>query len=141
MLQIIPIGRISAVVLLTLVLGACTSLQGPACKTGEQFAIHDTLYFGTGIPAGGMVTADDWSMFLATEVTPRFPQGLTVSEAEGQWLGENGSIVQEASYVLQLIHSDDVPSEQSVLEIVSAYKTGFSQEAVLRVRARTCTSF
>jgi hypothetical protein len=39
------------------------------------------------------------------------------------------------------VHSDDGTSEQAVVEIVSAYKTEFRQEAVLRVKGRACTSF
>jgi hypothetical protein len=141
MAQIVSGLRIAAVALLTLALNACASLQGTACNAGEQLAIHDTLYFGTGIPEGGVVSADAWSMFLATAVTPKFPQGFTVSEASGQWRGNDGSIVKETSYVLQLVHSDDGTSEQAVVQIVSAYKTEFRQEAVLRVKARACTSF
>ena len=132
---------ITEIVVLILMLEGCASLPGIACSPGEEFAIQDTLYFGTGIPGGGVVTPEAWSMFLTTIVTPKFPQGLTVSQAAGQWRGEDGAIVQEASYVLELIHPDDIASEQSVAEIVSAYKTQFRQEAVLRVSENACISF
>lgn len=32
-----------------------------------------------------MVSDEDWRAFLAAEVTPRFPDGLTVIDAAGQW--------------------------------------------------------
>ena len=133
--------RITPVVGFALALGGCASLPGAQCSTAQERAIQDTLYFGTGITGGGAVSTDDWAMFLTAVVTPRFPQGLTVSQAAGQWRGDDGAIVQENSYVLQLIHPDDATSTQAVTEIVDAYKTQFRQEAVLRVSESACISF
>jgi len=111
------------------------------CGDGEQALVHDTLYFGTGKPRGGTVTPAEWSEFLKSTVTPRFPQGLTVTPASGQWRGADGAIVQEASQVLQLVHADDAASDKAVQALVAAYKAEFEQEAVLRIKARTCVSF
>jgi hypothetical protein len=122
----------------SLVLAACATVPHPACREGERAAIADTLYFGTD-RAVGAVTAAEWNEFLATTVTPRFPEGLTVWPAAGQW--KSGSaIVHEASYVLSLVHADDAASEISVREIMRIYKTRFHQEAVLRARSTACTS-
>ena len=46
--------------------------------------VSEMLYFGTQTPDGA-VTAEQWTQFLATDVTPRFPRGLTVWPAAGQW--------------------------------------------------------
>ena len=132
--------RIAAVLALASVLGACASLHQPACAKGSHPAVQDTLYFGTGTPDGA-VTAGEWTAFLEAMVTPRFPQGLTVSEASGQWRGKDGSTIRESSHALQLVHPDNASSEKSVAEIIAAYKTQFQQEAVLRVKANTCVSF
>lgn len=118
-------------------LGGCASI-GPACGTGEQAAIHDTLYLGTGRPGGGVVTAEEWTQFLATVVTPRFPQGLTVFEVSGQWQGADGAIVRETTHVLQLVHADR--DAEPVAAIAQAYKRRFQQEAVLRVSSPVCMS-
>jgi hypothetical protein len=133
--------RLTAVsVALAVSASACSSLSEPRCSTNEQAAVQDSLYFGTG-RAVGAVSPEDWSRFLELEVTPRFPQGLTVSQASGQWRGADGSIVREATYVLHLLHASDERSEASVAAIVAAYKAQFQQEAVLRVRAKACMSF
>lgn len=116
---------------------SCSALP-PSCASGETRALQDTLYFGTGKPAGGVVTDLEWSAFLEAEVTPRFPEGLTVFEADGQWLGENGSVVQEQSYVLQLVHAGGTDNDSAVNGIAAAYKQQFGQEAVLRVRTAAC---
>jgi hypothetical protein len=98
------------------------------------------MYFGTAKPAG-VVTAEEWSEFLRVAVTPRFPQGLSAWQASGQWKGADGVIVQEASYVLSLVHPDDERSESAVRAIASEYKSRFSQEAVLRLKSHVCASF
>lgn len=121
-----------------ILLAACATPPGPACGPGEKPAIADTLYFGTERP-GGAVTPAEWNEFLATTVTPRFPDGLTVWPAAGQWKSAEG-IVREGSYLLSLVHADDPANENAVREIMQAYKTQFHQQAVLRSRATTCMS-
>jgi uncharacterized protein DUF3574 len=121
-------------------LTACASAPGLSCKSGEQLSVHDALYFGTGTPTG-VVTPEEWTEFLRNTVTPRFPQGLTVSQASGEWRSADGTLVHESSYILHLVHAADAPSEKSVLELVDTYKTRFRQEAVLRVKAHACVSF
>jgi hypothetical protein len=135
------LDRFAIVALLAATLAACAPMRGPGCANGEQPVVHDSLFFGTGKPRGGVVTPAEWAGFLRGTVTPRFPQGLTVSPASGQWRGADGAIVQEASQVLQLVHPDDAASESAVQELVAAYKAQFQQEAVLRVKARACVSF
>ena len=103
-------------------------------------ALQDSVYFGTGMPDGAVVTTDEWEGFLATAVTPRFPQGLTVSTVSGQWRGADGSIVREQTHVLGLVHADDAASEDAIGDIIADYKTRFRQEAVLRVRSPVCIS-
>jgi len=136
-----PLDRFAFVVGLAATLAACAPLHGPGCARGEQTLVHDSLYFGTGKPQGGTVAPEEWAAFLGSTVTPRFPQGLTVSSAAGQWRGADGTIVRESSQVLQLVHPDDAANERAVQELVAAYKAQFQQEAVLRVKARACVSF
>ncbi len=119
---------------------ACTTLPVPHCLPGENLAVHDSLYFGTG-KENGVVTHEEWTQFLDTIVTPQFPQGLTVLSASGQWRGNNGVIIKEASYVLTLIHAGTEDNERAIAEITDAYKTQFQQEAVLRVKNSTCVSY
>ena len=132
--------RVLLLVALAATLSACSSTYLIRCRDGDQLAIHDSLYFGTATPIG-IVSSEEWAQFLASTVTPRFPQGLTSSRASGQWRGPDGEIVREDSHVLQLVHPNDAPSETAVREVVTTYKTQFQQEAVLRIRAHTCASF
>lgn len=133
------IARVVAVAA-TLALAGCASVHAPACTSAEQASIQDSLYFGTARP-GGVVTPEEWAEFLKSTVTPRFPQGLTVWQAAGQWRGADGAVVREASHVLSLVHPNDASNEKAVLEVVVEYKSRFQQEAVLRVKAPACVSF
>ena len=135
-----PLCRFTLILALATTLTACQPMYVLSCKDGDQPAVHDTLYFGTAKP-NGVITAEEWTEFLRSTVTPRFPQGLTASRASGQWRDHDGEIVREDSHVLQLVHPNDAPSETAVREVVTTYKTQFQQEAVLRIRAHTCASF
>lgn len=132
--------RTAAISGLVLAMAACVPMPDRPCPGGQRAAVQDTLYFGTAKP-DGVVSPEEWAGFLGAVVTPRFPEGLTVWQASGQWKGADGSIVREASNVLNLAHPDDKTSEAAVLEIMGAYKAQFQQEAVLRLRSTTCLSF
>ena len=117
----------------------CSSLAPRECDAGAQPVIQDALYFGTATP-GGSIADSEFDAFVSGTITPRFPQGLTTWNASGQWQGKDGRIVREASHVLLLVHADDARSERAVLEIISAYKSQFQQEAVLRVKTAGCAT-
>jgi hypothetical protein len=123
-----------------LVSSACASLPDARCRAGENRAADDTLYFGNATSSGD-VTGEQWARFLETTVTPRFPQGLTVIDAAGQWRGANGKVGREATRILHLVHPDDAQDDALVKEIIAAYKTQYRQESVLRVRVIVCASF
>lgn len=111
----------------------------PRCRAGETAVLQDFLYFGTDSPAGP-VTAQDWTDFLDSTVTPRFPDGLTVWEADGQWRNVDGKLVQEDARVLNLVHPDSPAAEQAISELVALYKERFRQQSVLRVWTAACMS-
>jgi hypothetical protein len=113
----------------------------PGCAVGDTVLVRETLYFGRNRPGGGTVSDAEWRAFLAEVVTPRFPLGLTVQEATGQWKGANGSVEQEQSEIVTLFHPDDEAGKRSVHDIALEYKRRFQQEAVLRERTPTCARF
>jgi hypothetical protein len=121
-------------------LSACATTGGLRCAPGETRTIVESLYFGTHKP-GGEVTAAEWQAFLAGVVTPRFPDGLTVWSAAGQWRGKSEAIEREPSYVVQIAHPDRPVHDDAVRAVVSEYERRFQQEAVMRVRSATCVSF
>src|SRR5881396_2388194 len=64
-----------------------------------------------------------WRQFLAREVTPRFPDGLTVYETTGQWRDRaRNAIVRERSRVLRIIVPAEAPAREKVEAVAEAYK-------------------
>jgi Protein of unknown function (DUF3574) len=109
------------------------------CGASSATQIRTTLYFGLARRKGS-VTELEWQIFLRDEVTRRFPEGLTVWEAEGQWRTPAGSIDHEQSKVLLLVHPDTAAARQSVQSVIEAYRKTFEQESVLWESARVCVS-
>ena len=92
-------------------------------------------------PAGKDITAEEWQQFVDRDVTPRFRDGLTVFDAHGQWLGQNGQVVREQSKALMVIHGHDAQSEAGIEALRQGYKSRFAQESVMRVDQPVCVQF
>jgi hypothetical protein len=115
------------------------------CRTASALLnVRTDLFFGKSIPGGGTVTDAQFFGFLDQEVTPRFPDGLTVVPATGQFLESNGTLDHEGSDIVILLYPLQAASSanQKIEEIRAAYDVAFRQESVLRVDERpTCVSF
>lgn len=113
--------------------------------TGAEPWVQTELYFGRGQDdTASEITDEQWADFLDTEVTPRFPDGLTVLDGYGQFLNASGLIAQEDSTVLIILAPMDPSGATSAQldEIREAYKAEFDQESVLRTDTYpVCTAF
>jgi hypothetical protein len=107
------------------------------CGVTSSPQVRTTLYFGLARP-NGAVSELEWQVFLRDEVTKRFPDGLTVWEADGQWRTPGGTIDHERSKVLLLIHPDTAEARQSVQAVIESYRRIFEQQSVLWESARVC---
>lgn len=95
--------------------------------------VVDRLYFGRSIPDGGGTVSDSaWAGFLREVVTPRFPDGLTVYRAEGQWREDGGRIVREETFVLEVVHPAGPAADADFREIAAEYRRRFRQRSVMR---------
>lgn len=96
--------------------------------------VADRLYFGRSIPDGGGTVSDSaWAVFLREVVTPRFPDGLTVYRAEGQWREDGGRILREETFVLEIVHPAGPSADADFHEIAAEYRRRFRQQSVMRV--------
>ena len=109
------------------------------CSSIAEAKLRTTLYFGLARPKGA-VTELEWQMFLRDEVTARFPDGLTVWEAEGQWRQSDGSIGHEQSKVLLLVHPDTSAARRALQTLIERYQRMFDQQSVLWETARVCAA-
>jgi hypothetical protein len=99
------------------------------------------LLFGMGKRDGSTISDAEWTAFLDAEVTPRFPAGLTVLSAYGQWQGDSGKLAREASRVLLVWYKPAPDTEHKIEAIRTAYRERFSQDSVMRVDGGSCVSF
>jgi hypothetical protein len=137
---VFAIGLVAGVVSMSVVGGAQRAAPAdPACGTSASPQVRTTLYFGLARPKGS-VSELEWQLFLKDEVTPRFPNGLTVWEAEGQWRGQDGGIGHERSKVLLLVHPDTADARGALQTVIARYRKSFDQESVLWETARVCTA-
>ncbi|OVZ78583.1 hypothetical protein CBW52_18235 [Yersinia kristensenii] len=110
----------------------------PSCIKGEPMT-QTTLFFGLSRPHGPVISTTEWQSFVDNDVTSRFKDGLTVIDAKGQWLGNDGNVTKENSKALVLIHKDD--KENAIEALRSRYKQQFAQESVMRVDTIACVDF
>jgi Protein of unknown function (DUF3574) len=129
-----------AALMLALSLAGCVQLPG-FCPPGLQRMTSAELIFGRDIAGGGFVSDTDWATFVDKEVTPRFPDGLSVFDAQGQWRTGDGTIIREPSKLL-LIVIKGAKGEQAKLEAIrAAYKAQFKQQSVLLTEHKECAAF
>ena len=121
------------------------TLQGDAAHPGQTQGWVDTkLYFGLGPadhPERG-VSEQKWREFLDREVTPRFPDGLSVLDVYGQWLSKGKTEPERLrSKVLVIDYRDTAENRAKIDAIRAAWKQMTGDESVLRVTEPADVSF
>jgi uncharacterized protein DUF3574 len=106
----------------------------PALADSLDFA-RTELFFGTAKPDGGAVTEAEFVAFVDTEVTPRFPDFLTLLKGHAQFRSDDGVIIKEDSFVLILLYPVEGirESNRRIEAIRRLYKAQFQQESVMRI--------
>lgn len=110
---------------------------------GEAYT-ETRLLFGTERPDGGPdVTDKQFMEFIDDEVTPSFPDGLTVQDGRGQWRDSNGKIERERSYELILLYPTKQAHKRDALieEIREDYVKEYAQDSVARLDDKVRVDF
>lgn len=119
---------------------ADTAPTGISCPASSMAMTRLELLFGRSKPDGTSVTDAEWKAFLDAQVTPLFPDGLTVLDGYGQWR-EGGVVKSEKSIMLVIWHPPGFGDEAKIEAIRAAYKSAFQQQSVMRVDGADCVSF
>jgi hypothetical protein len=99
------------------------------------------LMFGRSVDGRLVVREREWVRFLAREITPRFPEGLSVVDAAGQYKTVEGAIAHEPSKIVIIIAPEGPETQDRIAVIESAYKKQFRQQKVVVVTRTVCASF
>jgi len=131
-----------------------STLKGdPAHPAHAQGWVDTRLYFGLGrVEAGSdeavaghseaRVTNAGWLEFLDKEVTPRFPDGLSVMDVYGQWQGKTMSKPERLRSKLLVIDYPDTVENQAKIEAIrTAWKKKTGDQSVLCVTQPAQVSF
>jgi hypothetical protein len=122
-------------------LGLLTSAcGGDSCDVGTEQ--HRTeLFFGLDRQNAAPVSEAEWQNFVDTAVSTRFQSGLTMFDADGQYLMGDGTLIRENSKVIILLHDGSSTPSMNIDTIREEYKQRFNQEAVLRIDSVSCVAF
>jgi Protein of unknown function (DUF3574) len=134
--------RLLPLLVLSAALASTAAVASPtSCSAGLHRAMTAELFFGRNIEDNGEVSNADWGQFVDAEVTPRFPDGLSVSDVFGQVRNQTGGFGREPSKAVLLVLTG-APDEGQKLDLVrNAYRARFHQESVLQVEQQACIGF
>jgi hypothetical protein len=134
--------RLALCGVVALSLAACaTSPPPPACPAGQQPLRTAQLFFGRSMAGQPGVNEADFHKFVDQELTPRFPDGLTILDGGGQWRGAENKLIREASKVVLIVLPKHGDAGQRIEAVRAAYKARFHQDSVLLVTQAACVSF
>ena len=126
---------------LILFAGGCASLPMSCPAGGRERAVAELL-FGRNIGGGVGVSQAAFRRFIDAEVTPRFPDGLTILDAHGQYRdAARAALVREPSKVVLIVLDDEARDAPRLVEIADAYKRRFRQQSVGIITRRSCVAF
>ena len=136
-----------------------STLTGDAAHPAHTQGWVDTrLYFGLGrapeitppettpqpgtVHTEARVTESGWRDFLDKEVTPRFPDGLSVFDCYGQWQGKTMSRPERLRSKVLVIDYPDTPANRAKIEAIrTAWKKRTGDQSVLNVTQPAEVSF
>jgi hypothetical protein len=121
------------------------TLSGDAAHPGKTAGWVDTkLYFGLG-PADDAskgVSESAWRAFLDKEVTPRFPDGLSVVDVYGQWQGAKEPAPERLRSKMLIVDYPDTQANRDKVDAVrAAWKKMTGDQSVLLVTQPVDVSF
>jgi hypothetical protein len=123
----------SRIVFSALVLASSPALAATCPLPGQKPMLLAKMYFGQNRDAQA------WENFLARTVTARFPAGLTVYEAQGQWTDpKTGRLTRERSRVVEIATPDTAAVRANIVEIARLYRRDFRQQSVGVVTQQVC---
>jgi hypothetical protein len=137
--------KLAAILAVLSLLGSTSfSLAQPSlpCPSGLKPLTVAELFFGRNIGGRTGVSDAEFNRFVANEITSRFPDGLTVLDAQGQWRDPaRMTLAREASKMVIIAFTDSSAGDERLQKIMEAYKARFNQKSVGILVRTACGSF
>ncbi len=136
-------------------LAPATLNDDPAHPAHAEHWVDTRLYFELGPynearsvahagqkPARRPVTEAQWMRFLDREVTPRFPDGLSVQNVYGQWKGAHDTAPHRGRSKVLIVDYPESPENEARIDAIrSAWKQMTGEHSVLKVTVPADISF
>ena len=123
---------------LALGLAGCAIAPKPACPAGQAQLRTAQLFLSAKPPA--KISDKDIRRFVDTEVTPRFPDGVTVVDGGGQWRGAENRLIREAAKVVMIVLPEKGDPAARVEAVRAAYRSKFRQDSVVVMPPPACVA-
>ena len=128
--------------LLAVLLSGSAQAQSLECRGAQKAQQVAELIFGRRIGTRVAVTETQFVLFVGDEITTRFPDGLTVFDAAGQWRDQiSNKITREPSKIVLIVLPGKDEDFARLNEIAEAYKRRFQQQSVGMILRPACVSF
>jgi hypothetical protein len=136
------VSSLGLILLIAAASNAMAQAQTLVCHGAQRPGQIAELLFGRDIGNRVGVSEAAWRRFVAREITPRFPDGLTVTDATGQWREPaSGKMVREPSKRVEIILPGRADDEARLDAVVAVYKHRFRQHSVGVIVQSACVSF
>ena len=110
------------------------------CKGGLERPTAQ-LVFGRVDADGAAVSEAQFARFLEQEIGPRFPDGVTVVDAQGRWTPPAGTVIHGPSKMVMIVLRGDADESARLEAVRAAYRRRYNQPSVLRMISGACASF
>jgi hypothetical protein len=120
MLSALRTAALALMVCVAAPVAAAAADDAPPSRT----MIRSELYFAA-------VDAAQWDDYLASVVTPLFPDGLSWYDVHGQWRGPSGKPEKLPSRIVIVLHADNAANERALDEVGRRFRQRFGY-SVLR---------
>ncbi|WP_309091883.1 DUF3574 domain-containing protein [Phenylobacterium sp.] len=115
-------------------LAGCATLEAPSCPAGQEHLRTAQLFLG-GQPGAPAVRDAELRTFVDQEITPRFPNGVTVLDGGGQWRGAENQLIRQAQKVVLIVLPARGDTQKRLQAVRTAYQTRFRQDSVVVTQA------
>ncbi|HZC15432.1 MAG TPA: DUF3574 domain-containing protein [Caulobacteraceae bacterium] len=118
-----------------------TRVANAACPDGGLKATAELVFGRVAEDGSGGVSEAEFARFLAGEVSPRFPEGLTVIDAEGRWEPPAGAMIREPAKLVMIVLPGAKDDRRKLEAVRLAYLKRFRQPSALLMTHGDCVSF
>ncbi|WP_293676676.1 DUF3574 domain-containing protein [uncultured Phenylobacterium sp.] len=130
--------RLAGPLVAALALAGCATQPKLACPVGQSELRTAQIFLGA--QAATKISDTEIRKFVDAEVTPRFPNGVTVVDGGGQWKGADNRMMREAAKVVLIVLPAKRAPHSQMEAVRNAYRVRFKQDSVLVLPPPACVA-